>query len=81
MPDRAPGMGSVGGGSTGHELLGFAPGDWRWVQDARVVFWSHDTSSSYNGKPGTFVQIEGTRFNLGQYPTEPGGPPIPLPRP
>ncbi len=81
MQDRAPGMGAVGGGSTGHELLGFAPGDWQWVQDARVVFWSHDTSSSYNGKPGTFVQIEGTRFNLGQYPTEPGGPPIPLPRP
>jgi len=81
MQARAPDMGSIGGGTTGHPLLAFHPGDWQWTQDARVVYWSHDTDSSYNGKPGTFIQIEGTRFNLGQYPVLPAGPPIPVPRP
>ncbi|MHB1890756.1 MAG: hypothetical protein ACYCUF_07735 [Acidimicrobiales bacterium] len=81
MQARAPGLGAIGGGNTGHPLLQLAPGDWQWTQDTRVAYWAHGINSSYNGKPGTFVQIEGTRFNLGQYPSEPGGPPIPIPRP
>ncbi|HET9732131.1 MAG TPA: hypothetical protein VFP54_05600 [Acidimicrobiales bacterium] len=81
MQAAAPSMGTRGGGTTGHYEVGFAPGDWHWTQDTRVVFWSRDTKSSYNGQPGTYVQIEGTRFGLGQFPNLPDGPPIPSPRP
>ena len=82
MAGRAPALGAVGGGTTGHSLLQFAPNDFQWTQDARVVFWSKTTPSSYNNTPGTFLPIEGSRFNLGQYPTIPSGePPIPNPRP
>jgi len=79
MQARAPALGSVGGGSTGQALLSFAAGDWQWQQDNRVEYWSKTTTSSYNGQPGTFVSIEGNRFNLGQYPTltEPPVPPRP----
>jgi len=81
MQARAPSMGSFGGGATGHQLLGFAPGDWQWTQDDRVVYWDENTPSKYNNVAGTFCQIEGARFNLGQFPTETGGPPVPLDRP
>jgi hypothetical protein len=82
MAGRAPALGAVGGGTTGHSLLQFAPNDYQWTQDARVVFWDKNTPSSYNNTPGTFIPIEGSRFNLGQYPTIPSGePPIPNPRP
>jgi hypothetical protein len=81
MQARAPDMGMVGGGTTGHELLGFAPGDWQWIQDNRVVYWDANAPSPYNGQAGTFCSIEGSRFDLGQFPSEPSGPPIPSPRP
>jgi hypothetical protein len=81
MQARAPDMGSVGGGTTGHQLLGFAPGDWHWTQDDRVVYWDENAVSPYNGVNGTFCQIEAARFNLGQFPAEPNGPPVPLNRP
>jgi len=81
MQARASSMGSVGGGTSGHQLLGFAPGDWHWTQDDRVVYWDENATSAYNGVAGTFCQVEGSRFNLGQFPTDTGGPPIPLIRP
>jgi hypothetical protein len=81
MQARAPLLGSVGGGTTGHQLLGFAPGDWHWVQDDRVVYWDNNAVSPYDNSKGTFCQIEGARFNLGQFPTETAGPPVPNPRP
>ncbi|MHB8439071.1 MAG: hypothetical protein ACYDD4_07905 [Acidimicrobiales bacterium] len=81
MQQRAPLMGSVGGGATEHELLGFAPGDWHWIQDNRIVYWDSTAPSSYNGQPGTYCQIESSRFNLGQFPVLSSGPPIPTPRP
>src|SRR5207245_242689 len=80
MQARAPAMGTMGGGATGEELLSFAPNNWNWTQDTRVVYWSRNKVSSYNHKPGTYVQIEGNRFNLGQFPSLPDGPPIPASR-
>jgi hypothetical protein len=77
----APRMGTMGGGAGNHLLLGFAPGDWHWIQDARVVFWDSSAKSAYNGVAGTYCQIEGPRFNLGQYPVLHSGPPVPSPRP
>jgi hypothetical protein len=74
---QAPKMGTVGGGATGLPLLGFLPNDWQWLQDTRIVYWDKHRASPYNGKPGTYVQIEGNRFNLGQYPTMPDGPVLP----
>ncbi|MHB8593296.1 MAG: hypothetical protein ACYDB3_03035, partial [Acidimicrobiales bacterium] len=81
MQAAAPRMGSIGGGTTGHALLGFAPGDWHWTQDVRVVYWDDNAKSSYNGVKGTFCPIEGSRFDLGQFPSLASGPPIPSPRP
>jgi hypothetical protein len=81
MQANAPKMGTMGGGTSGHPLLGFAPGDWHWTQDTRVVYWDNNAKSAYDGQPGTYCQIEGPRFNLGQYPVLNAGPPIPSPRP
>ncbi len=81
MQARAPSMGMMGGGTSGHQLLGFASGDWHWTQDDRVVFWDVNAKSPYNGVAGTMCQVEGGRFNLGQFASQPGGPPIPKPRP
>lgn len=79
MQAAAPSMGSIGGGTTGHSQVGFAPGDWQWVQDAEVAYWSKNGTSSYNGKPGTWVPIEGQRFLPNQYPSL-SEPPIPANR-
>ena len=81
MQAAAPQMGFVGGGNTGHELLGFAPNDWHWTQDTRVVYWDNNVKSPYNGAAGTFCQVEGSRFNLGQFPAMSAGPPVPKTRP
>ncbi|HVB91600.1 MAG TPA: hypothetical protein VND70_05815 [Acidimicrobiales bacterium] len=81
MQARAPSLGAVGGGTTGHQLLGFASGDWHWSQDDRVVYWDENAVSKYNNVNGTFCQIEGSRFNLGQFPSLASGPPVPAVRP
>jgi hypothetical protein len=78
MQARAPAMGMVGGGATRQALLGFAANDWNWAQDNAVMYWDKSVTSSYNGKPGTYVVVESGRYNLGQYPVEPSGPPIPV---
>ncbi len=58
-----------GGGATGHPLRGFRNGSWCWTQDVRVVYWNANATSPYNGKKGHYVDIEGSRFTLGHFPT------------
>ena len=74
MTAQAPRMGAVGGAHTGDPLLALGPGDWNWGQDARVVYWDKHKVSPYNRKAGSYVQIEGDRYNLGQYPGMGNGP-------
>lgn len=79
MQAAAPSMGTIGGGSTGYSMVGFARGDYNWTQDAEVVYWDAAKASSYNGQPGTMVPIEGTRFLPNQYPKM-SEPPVPATR-
>jgi hypothetical protein len=79
MAATAASMGTIGGGTTGHYEVGFRPGDYSWTQDSEVVYWDANRNSSYNGQPGTFVPIEGTRFLPGQFPKM-SEPPIPATR-
>lgn len=69
MAAAAPTMGTRGGGSTGHAEVGFPKGSYDWTIDARVAYWNKNAASPYNGKPGTFIAIEGTRFAPDQFPT------------
>jgi hypothetical protein len=78
MQAAAPNMGSRGGGDTGHALRRFSPGNWCWTQDVRVAYFNKHKASPYNGKPGTYVSIEGRRFDLGQFPPA-KQPPAPVP--
>jgi len=80
MQAAAPSMGTIGGGSTGQYEVGFAPGDYNWIQDARIAYWDRYLPSSYNGQPGTYVQIEGGRYLPNQYQPM-SEPPIPATRP
>ncbi|MEY2472309.1 MAG: hypothetical protein QOK28_1638 [Actinomycetota bacterium] len=77
MMSRAPALGSVGGGSTGLPLLRFSNHNWNWTQDARIVYWNAHKQSVYNGKPGAYVDLSPSRFNIGDYPSEPNGPAAP----
>ena len=79
MAAAAPAMGTIGGGTTGHAEVGFSKGSYDWTIDARVVYWAKNRPSPYNGKPGTYVEIEGTRFVPGGYPKM-SEPPIPSAR-
>jgi hypothetical protein len=75
MQAAAPSMGMRGGGTTGMAEVGFAPGDWQWIQDARIVYFDKSAPSGYNGLAGAYVQEPGTpRYALGQYPSAPSGP-------
>jgi hypothetical protein len=67
----------VGGGTTGKALLSVSAGNWNWVQDTRLVYWDKHAKSGYNGQPGAYIQIQGPRFNLGQFPQAPNGPDLP----
>ena len=80
MAARAPSLPAVGGGATGHSLLAFGPNNYFWIQDARIVYWDKKKPSSYNNKPGTYVQIQGDRVTLGRYKSMPNGPEMPYPR-
>lgn len=68
MQAAAPAMGARGGGSTGHALRQFSKGSWCWIQDVRVMYFNKHKTSPYNKAAGTWVSIEGSRFNLGQFP-------------
>ena len=76
MQSAAPSMGTRGGGTSGYAEVGFGPGDWSWVQDVEVAYWSPNKVSQYDGQPGTMVPIEGTRFGTASFPVL-GNPPIP----
>jgi hypothetical protein len=77
MQARAIRLPPIGGGTTGKQLLQVAPGNWDWVQDSRVIYWDKHAKSPYNDTPGTYVQVQGSRFNLGQFPQAPNGPEFP----
>jgi hypothetical protein len=79
MAAAAPAMGTMGGGTTGHPEFGFPKGNYDWTVDAAVVYWSKTTPSTYDGKPGTFVDIEGSRFLPEKFPKL-SEPPIPKDR-
>ena len=79
MAAAAPAMGTIGGGTSGHAEVGFSRGSYDWTIDARAAYWDSSTPSSYNGTPGTFVDIEGKRFMPGQFPKL-DEPPIPTGR-
>ena len=79
MAAAAPAMGTMGGGTTGHAELGFSKGSYDWTVDARVAYWSKTRLSPYNGKPGTYIDIENSRFLPGKYPKLPE-PPVPTVR-
>ncbi|MEX2658966.1 MAG: hypothetical protein WD232_04665 [Acidimicrobiales bacterium] len=61
-------LGVRGGGDTNMMARGFGPGDHTWNSDMRVVYWSNKTISPRNGVNGTYIQIQGKRVMLGQYP-------------
>jgi hypothetical protein len=67
MQAAAPSLGMRGGGTTGHALRGFQPGQWTWTRDVRVLYFNKHKPSPYNGKNGSWVQIEGGRKNFGQF--------------
>jgi hypothetical protein len=47
---------------------GFAPGHWAWFRDLDQVYWSPTAVSPFNGKRGTWLQLDGRRFEPGQFP-------------
>lgn len=71
MQAAAPLMGTIGGGSSDHYEVGFASGDYSWIQDAEVVYWDQNRPSPYNGVKGTYVTLEGGRYLPGQFPSGP----------
>lgn len=57
-----------GGGDTNMVARGFKQGSYTWAQDMRTVYWSNKTISPRNQVNGTYIQIQGNRKMLGQYP-------------
>jgi hypothetical protein len=78
MQAAAPELGARGGGNTGRPLKAFAKDDWGWTKDVRIVYWDKAKKSSYNGKHGAYVQIEGPRYNF-NFPKLSSQPPAPAP--
>jgi hypothetical protein len=78
MQQAAPAMGARGGGATGHALRQFTKGSWCWIQDVRVMYFNKHKESPFNKAAGSWISIEGRRFNLGQFPTT-KQPPAPAP--
>lgn len=74
----APKMGSIGGGASNQSQYAFPTGSGYWSQDVRVVYWNKNAVSPYNGKKGSYIQMFGRRFGLGELPGAPDGPPAPL---
>jgi len=69
MAAAAPNMGARGGGATGYALRTLPRGQFCWTQDTAVVYWNANAKSDFNGEPGHYIQIEGSRMRLGQYAT------------
>jgi hypothetical protein len=79
MQAAASSLGTRGGGTTGMAERGFAANDWNWTQDVEVGYWNKTQTSRYNGQPGSFLPVEGTRFT-GTFPAL-SEPPVPVNRP
>ncbi|MHB1911675.1 MAG: hypothetical protein ACYCTI_06425 [Acidimicrobiales bacterium] len=79
MQAAAPSMGLRGGGTSGIAEVGFRPGEYNWTRDVEAVYWDKTKTSPYNGKAGSMVPIEGTRFTT-NFPTL-SEPPVPVHRP
>ncbi len=47
---------------------GFKPGNYGWFNDMDMVYWSQTAMSEAMGKKGAYVQIDGRRFDAGEYP-------------
>jgi hypothetical protein len=55
----------------------YGPHDYTAANDVREIFWDSTKTSSYNNKPGAFVETApGVRWKQGQIPA--GDPPIPV---
>ena len=76
MADQGPSMGSVGGPGTPDEMLQFNPGGGYWTQDVRLIYFSRNKKSDYNGLQGGYIQV-GDRMTVGNWPSKPEGPDIP----
>jgi hypothetical protein len=77
MAAAAPAMGARGGAATGYALRRFTKGNYSWTQDTRVIYYNKHKPSPYNNANGKYIQIEGRRFEVGQFPTlkQPPAPP------
>jgi hypothetical protein len=77
MAAAAPALGSRGGGTTGYSLRRFSKDNYSWTQDTRVIYFNKHKPSPYNNANGNYIQIEGRRFEVGQFPTlkQPPAPP------
>jgi hypothetical protein len=53
-------------GDEQHPLYGFDRGGYCWPQDTRVIYWDRNATSTYNGKPGAYIQI-GSRVSVGGF--------------
>ena len=62
---------AVGGGTSGHPLRWFGSDSHSWIRDMRAVYWSTTKPSPYNRTTGTWVQVGGSRFDLGATPAGP----------
>lgn len=63
-------QGERGIGLTDEFLMGRAvrPGDYTWNEDMREVYWSPNKKSTFNDKPGTYIDLNrGRRLRLGEY--------------
>jgi hypothetical protein len=47
---------------------GFRPGNYGWINDMDQVYWSQTQVSESMGDKGTYVQIDGRRFDSGEFP-------------
>ncbi|TMD95650.1 MAG: hypothetical protein E6I76_09940 [Chloroflexi bacterium] len=72
---------SYGGWHTYHDphlpYLHFAPGKYTWISDAREVYWSASAASEFDGKPGSYIGLNGgQRYVQGEWTSgEPNLPP------
>ncbi|MDP9164552.1 MAG: hypothetical protein M3O32_00510 [Actinomycetota bacterium] len=67
MQAAAPSLGMRGGGTTGYALRGFAPGEWTWTRDVRMLWFDKHKPSPYNATNGRWIQMEGGRKDFGQF--------------
>ena len=51
-------------GDAKHPLRQISPGNYQWTQDVMRVYWSSTKTSAYNGKRGTYVNIDPQRTRV-----------------